>query len=85
MGASSAIESILAMEGMKRDVLLPTINYEADDEIEIDCVQEGADFRCTCLQNSVSQQTFVSPTVCSQTVDQARATANTGCGYDIPG
>lgn len=42
MGASSAIEIILAMEGMSRDTLLPTINYLPDPAIEIDCVAEGA-------------------------------------------
>jgi len=42
MGASSAIEAILAMEGMMKDTLLPTINYSPDKEIEIDCVAEGA-------------------------------------------
>jgi len=42
MGASSAIEAILAMEGMMQDTLLPTINYAADKDIEIDCVAEGA-------------------------------------------
>ncbi len=42
MGASSAIEAILAMEGMMKDTLLPTINYTPDQEIEIDCVAEGA-------------------------------------------
>lgn len=42
MGASSAIEAILAMEGMMKDTLLPTINYSPDNEIEIDCVAEGA-------------------------------------------
>lgn len=42
MGASSAIEAILAMEGMIKDTLLPTINYVPDKEIEIDCVAEGA-------------------------------------------
>ena len=42
MGASSAIETIFAMEGMLRDTLLPTINYTPDPEIEIDCVAEGA-------------------------------------------
>ncbi|MBU0943104.1 MAG: beta-ketoacyl-[acyl-carrier-protein] synthase family protein [Proteobacteria bacterium] len=38
MGASSVIESIFAIQGMKEDVLLPTINYLPDPEIEIDCV-----------------------------------------------
>jgi 3-oxoacyl-[acyl-carrier-protein] synthase II len=41
MGASSAIESIFAMEGMRRDMVLPTINYTPDPEIELDCVAEG--------------------------------------------
>ena len=42
MGASSAIETIMAMEGMASDTLLPTINYIPDPSIEIDCVAEGA-------------------------------------------
>jgi 3-oxoacyl-[acyl-carrier-protein] synthase II len=42
MGASSAIESILAMEGMRRGLLLPTINHRPDPEIALDCVAEGA-------------------------------------------
>lgn len=42
MGASSAIETIFAMEGMLSDTLLPTINYTPDPEIEIDCVPEGS-------------------------------------------
>lgn len=42
MGASSAIETILAMEGMRRGFVLPTINYEQDPEIVLDCVPEGA-------------------------------------------
>jgi 3-oxoacyl-[acyl-carrier-protein] synthase II len=43
MGASSAIESILALEGMKQNKLLPTINYgmNGQEEIVLDCVQEG--------------------------------------------
>jgi len=41
MGASSAIEAILAMEGMMKDTLLPTINYVPDPGIVIDCVAEG--------------------------------------------
>ncbi len=35
MGASSAIESILAMEGMLRNTVPPTINYEPDPEINL--------------------------------------------------
>lgn len=42
MGASSAVELILAAEGMKRGVLLPTINYNPDPKIELDAVAEGA-------------------------------------------
>lgn len=42
MGASSAIETIMAMEGMLKDTLLPTINYIPDPAIDIDCVAEGA-------------------------------------------
>ena len=42
MGASSAIEAILAMEGMIKETLLPTINYVPDPGIGIDCVAEGA-------------------------------------------
>jgi len=42
MGASSAVEAILAMEGMIKETLLPTINYVPDPEIVIDCVAEGA-------------------------------------------
>ena len=41
MGASSAIESIYAMEGMLSDTLSPTINYRPDPEIVMDCVGEG--------------------------------------------
>ena len=42
MGASSAIESIFAMEGMLNGVVLPTINYTPDPEMVLDCVAEGA-------------------------------------------
>jgi len=42
MGASSAIESIFAMEGMVNGVVLPTINYTPDPEMVLDCVSEGA-------------------------------------------
>lgn len=41
MGASSAIESVLALEGMRRDLLLPTINYLPDEALSLDCVSEG--------------------------------------------
>lgn len=42
MGASSAIESILAIRGMKDGTLLPTINYTPDPDMELDCVPEDA-------------------------------------------
>jgi len=42
MGASSAIESILAMEGMRHSIVLPTINYTPDPELVLDCAAEGA-------------------------------------------
>jgi 3-oxoacyl-[acyl-carrier-protein] synthase II len=41
MGASSAIETIFALRGMEEDVILPTINYQADPDMDIDCVAEG--------------------------------------------
>jgi 3-oxoacyl-[acyl-carrier-protein] synthase II len=41
MGASSAIETIFAMEGMMTDTVLPTINYTPDPDLIIDCVPEG--------------------------------------------
>jgi 3-oxoacyl-[acyl-carrier-protein] synthase II len=41
MGASSAIESVLAMEGMLRNTLPPTLNYTPDPAIELDCVSDG--------------------------------------------
>ena len=41
MGASSAIETIFAIEGMRRETLLPTINYRPDPELPLDCVPKG--------------------------------------------
>ena len=38
MGASSAIESIFALEGMLQGAVPPTINYSPDPELPIDCV-----------------------------------------------
>jgi len=38
MGASSAIESIFAIKGMLENVLPPTINYNPDPELVLDCV-----------------------------------------------
>jgi 3-oxoacyl-[acyl-carrier-protein] synthase II len=42
MGASSAIESIFAMEGMMHGLVPPTINYTPDPEMVLDCICEGA-------------------------------------------
>jgi 3-oxoacyl-[acyl-carrier-protein] synthase II len=42
MGASSAIESIFSFLGMMDEVLPPTINYQPDPEMPIDCVAEGS-------------------------------------------
>jgi len=42
MGASSAIESILGMEGMIREKVLPTINCEPDPEIGLPEIQAKA-------------------------------------------
>ncbi len=41
MGASSAIESVLAMECLLRDELPPTINHTPDPALEIDCCAAG--------------------------------------------
>ncbi len=41
MGASSAIESIFAFKGMLDNMLPPTINYQPDPDIELDCVAQG--------------------------------------------
>jgi 3-oxoacyl-[acyl-carrier-protein] synthase II len=41
MGASSAIETILALRGMLTSTLPPTINYTPDPELELDVVPEG--------------------------------------------
>jgi 3-oxoacyl-[acyl-carrier-protein] synthase II len=38
MGAASIIESMLALEGMREGVLLPTINFTPDPEINLDIV-----------------------------------------------
>ena len=40
MGASSAIETILALRSMEEEILLPTINYHPDPEMEINVAPE---------------------------------------------
>lgn len=42
MGASSAIEAVFVLEGMIRDMLLPTINFQPDPAMPIDCATETA-------------------------------------------
>ncbi|HHD57034.1 MAG TPA: beta-ketoacyl-[acyl-carrier-protein] synthase family protein, partial [Desulfobulbaceae bacterium] len=42
MGASSAIETIFALLGMRDNILPPTINYTPDPSLRIDCVAEGS-------------------------------------------
>ena len=42
MGASSALETILALHGMGTATILPTLNYQPDPDIPLDCVAEGA-------------------------------------------
>ncbi|MBI5487861.1 MAG: beta-ketoacyl-[acyl-carrier-protein] synthase family protein [Deltaproteobacteria bacterium] len=42
MGASSALETVLALEGLRDGVLPPTINHAPDPEIRLDCVPEGS-------------------------------------------
>ena len=37
----SAIETILAIEGMQRGLLLPTINHTPDPDLSMDVVAEG--------------------------------------------
>jgi len=38
MGAASAIESMLALEGMRHGVVLPTLNFTPDPELQLDVV-----------------------------------------------
>jgi len=40
MGASSVLESMFALEGMRHEVLLPTLNLNLDPELRLDCVGE---------------------------------------------
>jgi len=42
MGASSAIETIFAVEAMNHGILPPTINYRPDPQLDVDCAAEGA-------------------------------------------
>ncbi len=42
MGASSAVETVFAIEAMGRGVLPPTANFRRDPEIDIDCAADAA-------------------------------------------
>jgi len=42
MGASSAIETVLALEGMRRNTVLPTINYLSDPDIPLESISDQA-------------------------------------------
>ncbi|WP_093882151.1 hypothetical protein [Syntrophus gentianae] len=42
MGASSTIETVLALEGMGRNTVLPTINYLPDPDIPLESISETA-------------------------------------------
>ena len=55
MGASSVIESVFAIQSMQEEVLLPTINYRPDPEIDIDCV---ADTKRPLAQEYVLKNSF---------------------------
>ncbi|WP_319587639.1 beta-ketoacyl-[acyl-carrier-protein] synthase family protein [uncultured Desulfobulbus sp.] len=55
MGASSALETILALRGMEEEIILPTINYQPDPEMALDCVAEGAR---TLVQEHVLKNAF---------------------------
>jgi 3-oxoacyl-[acyl-carrier-protein] synthase II len=55
MGASSAIESVLAIEGMRRRLLLPTINYRPDPALTLDGL---VDRLCDLEQEFVLKNAF---------------------------
>ncbi|MBM4319083.1 MAG: beta-ketoacyl-[acyl-carrier-protein] synthase family protein, partial [Deltaproteobacteria bacterium] len=55
MGASSAIESIFAMESMRHGVLPPTLNYRADQALQLDCVVDEV---CMLEQEHVLKNAF---------------------------
>ena len=55
MGASSAIETILAIQGMQAGTLPPTRNYKPDPELNLDCVSDRA---IACGQEFVLKNAF---------------------------
>lgn len=42
MGASSAVESVLALESMRREIMVPTLNYRPDPELGLTSVVDAA-------------------------------------------
>lgn len=55
MGASSALETIFTLRGMEDNLLPPTINYQPDPSMELDCVAEG---QRALLQEHVLKNAF---------------------------
>jgi 3-oxoacyl-[acyl-carrier-protein] synthase II len=55
MGASSAFESVLALEGMRRGLLLPTANHDADPELGLDNLSRDV---CALSQEHVLKNAF---------------------------
>jgi len=55
LGAAAAVEAVLAIEGMRHGLILPTVNYIADPELaDVDVVPEGARRQSheLCLSNA---------------------------------
>jgi 3-oxoacyl-[acyl-carrier-protein] synthase II len=55
MGASSAIETVLALEGMLKGTVLPTLNYLPDPEIPLDNISDRA---CAVQQEFLLKNSF---------------------------
>lgn len=55
MGASSAIETIFAIQGMQAGTLPPTRNYQPDPELNLDCV---SDQTTDCTQEFLLKNAF---------------------------
>jgi len=55
MGASSAIETVLALEGMLRGMVLPTLNYLPDPDIPLEAIGDKA---CSLQQAFLLKNAF---------------------------
>jgi len=55
MGASSAIETVLALEGMLRGMVLPTLNYLPDPDIPLEAIGDKA---CSLQQEFLLKNAF---------------------------